>query len=106
MALPLSIHPTSEGAAADAAPVSPISCITGASKDVLRSIQQGALSDKAKYFLTMIAIDSFGNAGWQKQQHLPNPGVWCRFHLSAWAQEHSWSRQYAWRIREQMVALG
>src|SRR5215469_682245 len=106
MALPLSTIPTIEGAGAFAAPILPFSCMTGASKNVLRHIQQGALSAKAKYFLTMIAIASFGNAGWQKQQHLPDPGVSCRFALSAWAREHGWSRQSTWRIREQMVDLG
>ena len=106
MALPLSLHPTTEGAASDAAPILPFSCMTGLSKDVLRHIQQGALSARAKYFLTMVAIASFGNAGWQKQQHLPDPGVSCPFALSAWAREHGWSRQSTWRIREQMVALG
>src|SRR5690348_12578775 len=106
MALPLSIHPTTQGAAADAAPLIPFSCMTGVSKDVLRYIQQGALSAKAKYFLTMIAIASFGNAGWQKQQGRHDPGLSCRFELSAWAREHGWSRQSTWRIREQMVTLG
>src|SRR5690242_3293136 len=105
MALPRSLHPTTEGTAADTALIFPFSCITGVSKDVLRHIQQGALSAKAKYFLTMIAIASFGNAGWQKQQHQPDPGISCRFALSAWAREHGWSRQSTWRIREQMVAL-
>lgn len=106
MAFPVSIHPTSEGGAADAAPILPFSCMTGVSKDVLRHIQQGALSAKAKYFLTMIAIASFGNAGWQKQQGRHEPGISCHFELSAWAREHGWSRQSTWRIREQMVALG
>jgi hypothetical protein len=106
MALPLSSNATTEGAAADAAPILPFSCMTGASKEVLRHIQQGALSAKAKYFLTMIAIASFGNAGWQKQQGRHDPGLSCRFELSAWAQEHGWSRQSTWRIREQMVTLG
>jgi hypothetical protein len=106
MALPVSSFPTPPGVASAAAPLIPFSCMTGASKEVLRHIQQSALSAKAKYFLTMIAIASFGNAGWQKQQHLPDPGVSCRFALSAWAREHGWSRQSTWRIREQMVALG
>ncbi len=106
MAVPISLRPTPEEAATDEPSAYPFSCITGVSKDILRLIQQGALSAKARYFLTMIAIDSFGNAGWQKQQQMPQPGVWCRFHLSAWAEEHGWTRQYAWRVREQMVALG
>lgn len=87
MALPLSLSLTTSGADTHAAPLVPFSCMTGASKDVLRHIQQGALSANAKYFLTMIAIASFGNAGWQKQQHLPDPGVSCRFDLSAWARD-------------------
>ena len=106
MALRASTFPTTEGAARASAPILPFSCMTGASKDVLRHIQQGALSTKAKYFLTMIAITSFGNAGWQKHQHLPDPGISCRFDGASWAREHGWSRQYTWRIREQMVALG
>ncbi len=98
--------PNQRGAAAGAAPILPFSCMTGVSKDVLRYIQQGALSAKAKYFLTMIAIASFGNAGWQKQQGRHDPGTSCRFELSSWTREHGWSRQSTWRIREQMVALG
>jgi hypothetical protein len=83
----------------------PFSCITGVSKDVLRHIQEAALSGKAKYFLTMVALASFGNAGWQRQQGSPCPGHWCRFELSTWAREHQWSRQSTWRMRKQMEAL-
>lgn len=106
MAVPVLTQQTNAGQAAAVASLTlPFSCITGVSKDVLRHIQEAALSGKAKYFLTMIALASFGNAGWQRQQGSPHPGHWCRFDLSAWAREHQWSRQSAWRMRKQMEAL-
>jgi hypothetical protein len=106
MAVPVLTQQTDAGqAGAVASPTLPFSCITGVSKDVLRHIQEAALSGKAKYFLTMIALASFGNAGWQRQQGSPHPGHWCRFELSAWAREHQWSRQSVWRMRKQMEAL-
>lgn len=106
MAVPVLTQQTNAGQAGTMASLAlPFSCITGVSKDVLRHIQEAALSGKAKYFLTMIALASFGNAGWQRQQGSPHPGHWCRFELSAWAREHQWSRQSAWRMRKQMEAL-
>lgn len=79
-----------------------ISCISGDARTVLQHLQRHTFSQASWQFLLAMLDDSFGNAGWHRQDGKPDH--WCPFDLASWATRLDADKSNLLRTRDQLVA--
>jgi hypothetical protein len=78
----------------------------GAAKAVEEALGDAAISGNMLRFLTRVHARSFGDAHVQRQAGMAEPGLWCQFDLTRWAEMFGWQRQNMVKMRQQALTLG